>query len=969
MSQRSPNQVGSPRTQRLRVRVLAVPGLIALSSLAAFLTVVEFPSTDPELSLKELMATAQEASRAGRDEEALRLLEQIPDDGSSVAVRARHLAGDLLLSRFKRLTAAEEQFRRAVAQEEDSLHGNDRLAYLMHLGTRGWELAPFELSVIQQGKPTLGRMKTLAMSPNLNTNAAFINECAQIDPQDPAVLLGQAAVAIFAREYARAEEFLRRAAQIDPHPPIVEFRLGEVMLLRNASDAEFRVWHRNLPAHALDFPGVWLILGLSAERQNQFDVAVRCFWEALRHDPNLGQANYRLGQLLIGLNRPETAEPFLDRSRRLTDYINVIEMLSASNMKKSRRIAIGLEAAELTENLGLLFEACGWFGLILQSDPADSRARQGFARLHPRLSTLERVRTLPAENPALKTDLSDYSLPDVNGTTTVSEVSSPLTPVTGRVTFEDRAAAVGLNYEYITDQHEPGIYALNGGGVAILDYDGDCLPDIYLTQGGAWPPPDNRAQPIDRLYRNLGNGHFQDVTSAAGLVEDRYSHGATVGDYNSDGHPDLYVANLDANRLYQNNGDGTFTDVTSATGTGGNRWTSSCAMADFNADSWPDIYVVNYLGETGRTTICRNAAGRLHDCNPRQFPAEQDRLYLNRGDGRFEDVTADAGIVVADGKGLGIVAADFDRSGKLEIYIANDGVPNFLFVNQAAAGHCPRFVELALPQGVAVNGRGDAEAGMGVATGDMDGNGLLDVFVTNFSDESNTLYLNQPGHTFTDATHFAGLREPSLPMLAFGTQCIDGELDGRPDLIVTNGHIDPDPGPHLAYQMEPQYFLNRGDARFMSLPAESLGRFFDEKRLGRGMARIDWNRDGLEDVVISHIDSPVTLLTNTTVSHGHYISISCRGVGCDRDAIGTVVTLTAGGSTLSRQLTAGDGYQASNERVLVFGLGEAMQAVNLQIDWPSGRKQNLEELPADACYLIIEGREQSVLLSSGGNSS
>jgi len=909
----------------------------------------------------QLLEVAKAAYQDGRYADALQCLDRIPDDGSAVAVTARSLAGELLLTRFNRLTAAEQQFRRAVAQDKDNLRANNQLVHLMHLGTRSWELVPFELSVIRGGRPSLKGMKTLSLGPRLNPDAKFIRECAQADPHEPTVQLGLAAIAVDEREYLKAEEYLRIAAGIHPHAPIVEFRLGQVLLLRHASEADFLEWHRSLPPQAGEEPGIWMLLGLWAEARNESRGAVRCFWEALRRDPNLREANYRLGQLLRAADETVAADPFLDRSRRLTEYAATIEMLNAGRMDKTRSREDALVAAERAENLGLLFEACGWFGLCLQLDPLYPKAQHGFRRLQLKIATLERVRTIPEANPASKIDLSDYPLPDWHAAETRPVKSDLPGPAYERVTFEDRAAEAGLGFDYFVDPDDPGMYELTGGGVAILDFDRDGWPDVYFTQGCHWPPREEQVGHLDRLFRNLSNGTFVDVTEAAGLTENRYSQGATVGDYNSDGLPDLYVANLDINRLYRNNGDGTFSDVTDVTGTGGEKWTSSCAMADLNGDTWPDIYVVNYLGGPALTTICRNETGTLHDCTPYGFPAEQDQFYLNLGDGRFEDITADTGITVRDGKGLGIVVADFDGSGKLEVFVANDGVPNFLFVNQASGRQRPRFSEQGLPTGVAVNAKGEAEAGMGVAAGDLDGNGLTDLFVTNFLNESNSLYLQQPGNVFVDATDSAGLHDPSLPMLGFGTQCLDGELDGTLDLIVTNGHINQNSGPHVAYQMEPQYFRNLGEANFVEMSGKSLGQFFIEKRRGRGMARVDWNRDGLEDVVVSHLGAPAALLTNTTAPCGFYISISLIGVESSRDAIGTIVTLKVADSTLTRQLVAGDGYQASNQRNLVFGLGEATRVTSLEISWPSGRRQNFEDLPANTDYLFIEGYSRPVL--------
>ena len=929
----------------------------------AVIAILVFPSAS-EPDGEQLLEVARAAYRDERFADAVECLDRIPDDGSPVAVTARTLAGELLLARFNRLAAAEQQFRRAISQDKNSLQAINQLVYLMHLGTRTWELIPFELSLIRGGRPTLRRMKALSLGPRLTTDAEFIRECVEVDADEPTVRLGLAAIAVSERKYLKAEEYLRIAAGIHPHAPIVEFRLGQVLLLRNAPEADLRAWHRALPPHAAEEPGIWMLRGLWAERRNESPVAIRCFWESLKRDPNLRQANYRLGQLLRAAKEPDAAEPFLDRSRRLTEYAATIEMINSRRTDRTRSMQDALVAAERAENLGLLFEACGWFDLSLQRDPTFARAQHGFARLQSKIATLELVRTIPEANPALKIDLSDYPLPDWHTAEPRPVKPTLLSPALERVTFEDRAAEAGVVFDFFVDHDNPGMYEmyeLTGGGVAILDYDGDGWPDVYFTQGCHWPPQKGEVEHLDRLFRNLGNGRFEDVTKAAGLVEDRYSQGATVGDYNSDGLPDLYVANLDANRLYRNNGDGTFSDVTDATGTGGKRWTSSCAMADLNGDTWPDIYAVNYLGGPAMMTICRDETGKLHDCTPYEFPAEQDQFYLNLGDGRFEDITAEAGFAVRDGKGLGIVVADFDGSGKLGVFVANDGVPNFLFVNQASRSQRPRFSEQGLPSGVAVNANGEAEGGMGVAAGDVDGNGLTDLFVTNFSHESNSLYLQQPGNAFIDATEAAGLLEPSLPMLGFGTQFLDGELDGTLDLIVTNGHISQNADPQEAFEMEPQYFRNLGQANFVELPGKSLGRFFVEKRRGRGMARLDWNRDGLEDFVVSHLGAPAALLTNTTTPCGHYISVSLRGVESDRDAIGTIVTLTTADSMLTRQLLAGDGYQASNQRNLVFGLGEATQATDLEIHWPSGRRQSFRNLSANADYLFIEGHSSPVL--------
>lgn len=340
-------------------------------------------------------------------------------------------------------------------------------------------------------------------------------------------------------------------------------------------------------------------------------------------------------------------------------------------------------------------------------------------------------------------------------------------------------------------------------------------------------------------------------------------------------------------------------------------------------------------------------------------------MYLNLGDGRFEEWTEEGGILTTYGKGLGIVAVDLTESGRLDLFVANDTDSNGLFVNTTpAAGETPRFREEAIGSGLAFDQNGRPQACMGVAVGDANGDALIDLFVTNYYQESNTLYLQQPGNLFRDATHEAGLRESSLPMLGFGTQFLDAERDGFPDLICANGHVEDQRDRGVPYEMRPQFFRNLGAGRFVELSAKSLGPYFQQELLGRGMARLDWNRDGLEDVVISHLDAPAALLTNRTSKAGHYIALQLRGTTCSRDAIGTTVTLKVGDRNWVQQLTAGDGYQASNERQLIFGLGTLEQINELVIRWPSGVHQQYSKPQIDSTVIAVEGRE-SLLRVSG----
>jgi hypothetical protein len=526
---------------------------------------------------------------------------------------------------------------------------------------------------------------------------------------------------------------------------------------------------------------------------------------------------------------------------------------------------------------------------------------------------------------------------------------------------------VGIEFIYF-DSSEPRtagkrIFESIGGGVAVLDYDVDGWPDLHVTQRCPWPPDAAPDPPVDALFRNVSGLRFREAAGSAALVEPGYSQGASVGDYNSDGFPDLYVANIGANRFFVNNGDGTFTDASAETMTAGDDWSTSCVLADLNGDALADLYVVNYLtGGDVFERVCIAPDGEATVCPPNSFPAAPDRVYLNRGDGGFDDISKDAGVDAAYGRGLGVVAADLEESGRLSLFVANDQDPNFLYVNQAGrSGEIPLFADQALWRGVALSGDGRAQACMGIAAGDATGDGRLDLFVTNFTEEPNTLYVGMEDGLFADGTQQAGLVAPSLPMLGFGTQFIDGELDGRVDLIVANGHIDDRSRNGELYRMPPQYFRNLGGGEFSEVASDSLGPFFSGRSLGRGMARCDWNGDGLEDVAISHLDAPLALLNNSTAVSGHCVAIRLIGTASERDAIGARVTVRCGDLTLVRQLTAGDGFQASNERQLVFGLGDHGRVDVLTIRWPSGLQQEWFDLEADRRCLFVEGRDEPLV--------
>ena len=448
------------------------------------------------------------------------------------------------------------------------------------------------------------------------------------------------------------------------------------------------------------------------------------------------------------------------------------------------------------------------------------------------------------------------------------------------------------------------------------------------------------------------------------MGDNRFSQGVQIGDYNNDGFPDIYLANVGENRLYHNNGDGTFQDATKHARIGGERWTTSCLVADLNHDGLADLYEVNYLsGNNVFDLICGHTGGKARSCSPTEFDAQQDRLFLNLGNGQFQDATEAMGIVAADGKGLGIVAADFEGTGRLSLFVANDMTANFYYTQASGSNSPGRFVEQAVVRGLAYDRAGKAQACMGVAVDDYNQDGLVDLFVTNFYKESNTLYVQQAGGLFRDGTRQAALRQSSFNLLGFGTQFLDAQLDGYPDLIVANGHIDDFTYQDIPFEMQPQYLTNlNGTYREAGKQA---GAYFQRKLLGRGLATADLNRDGKADFVVSHLDAPVAVLANTTLETGNFLAIQLRSGTLQRDAIGAIVTLVVAGDKPRkrvRQLTAGDGYQASNQRQLLIGVGDASQVEQLEVKWPSGKIDKYSNLPVNRQLMLIEADSHPHLL-------
>ena len=931
---------------------LAANDLMAAETLAN-----QYLAATPD-SASALLLAAEAATKLNRPNDALDYYARIPDDGSKDALIGLIASGSLLM-RAGQLSAALDRFERAVAIDPHNFEARSRLAYLLNTGGRRWESMPHLLALIKQKNFTIEQLLLLGNLDEVINQRELLETCRKIEPDDPIPTLGLARIHLAQGRTDQAKDLAIQLFEFNPLDINARVILGQLLIDAAADAKAFLDWHDDLPLTADEHPDIWFIRGAWAQQRGELAEAVRCFGEALDRNPNHQRATYRTAQTLQKLGRSE-AKFFHNRAAELERLADMLHPIYSIGPEQRRMV----EVARQMESLGRLWEAWAWYHAALAHFPHETSLRQERSRLEEELSS-SLPQVVAAQHPTAHLDFQTFALPVWKDVSQSLPDAERLVRVEQPVSFTDQSSVAGLDFQYICgdDLTVPGIpiYLNLCGGIAVLDFDGDAWPDVYLSQGSNWPPATSMPKYSDRLFRNMGNGRFQDVTAAAGLGDTDYSQGVSIGDVDNDGFPDLYVANIGQNRLYRNRGDGTFEDVTEYARITGSHWTASCLIADLNGDSLPELYDVNYLRGPGPfETVCKDGT-EIRTCTPAHFNAEDDRLFINLGAGRFEDQSAAAGVLVPDGKGLGVLAADFQGDGLLDLFVANDTTANFYFENQTKGrGQLISLVDQALVQGLALDSEGRSQACMGVAAGDANADGLLDLFVTNFYNESNTLYEQQTEGIFIDKTRNSGLREPSFPMLGFGTQFLDGELDGFPDLVIANGHIDDWTYKNIPFKMRPQYYRNLSGERFIEVRDPSLGEYFDGEYLGRCLARIDWNRDGAEDFIVMHLDVPVSLMTNESRVRGNFLKLSFVGIASDRDAIGTTVTVKCDGKTLVRQLTAGDGFQASNERNLIFGLGGSQLVDELLVRWPSGLQQTFAQIPVNQELLLQEGRAELV---------
>ncbi|TWU50800.1 ASPIC and UnbV [Rubripirellula tenax] len=721
-------------------------------------------------------------------------------------------------------------------------------------------------------------------------------------------------------------------------------------------------WLNSCPKNADRYSEYWSAVGAFLIEQRQPRMAAGALFQAIEIDPTSDVDYKRLA--VCGLSLGDSEAGKID-SRASIERALLID--------RTRELALATTSqAEITEfqneltvqwlKLGLPLEYLQW-SQIHSADKPDLIVR--IARERNKLLSQSDFATRSADEATLGMNRNPFP-PPTREQVLAFATTTPKTKVisnandAAQVRFIDVAVQTGLTFEYYNAPTKVEKYfrlhETLGGGIAVIDFDLDGKPDVYLGQGSG-EPPHTLGKLSDRLFRN-GGRKFTDVTSDAKAVDFGYTTGLAVGDLNQDGWPDLVVGALGSNRILINQGDGSFIDGSDWISDATPMYTSSIAIADVTGDRLPDVVEANYVDDPA--VFQRRAPpndGIPFNVSPTIYQNAIDRFFISTGRNRFTIESLDQDTETG-GSSLGVVVTDIDSKPGNEVLIANDSWPNHYWV-WPDTGSTPQ--QKAVISGIALDNSGTATAGMGIASGDFDHDGELDFHMTNFSRQSSSLYIQNSTGSFTDIAARLGLTAATFPMLGFGTQAIDADQDGTLDLFILNGHIDDYSVIDQPFRMRPQFFRGVSNGFELQATDDDDSGYGQVETLGRVLAKLDWNGDGKTDLIANHLDAPIALLENQTSSTAHWVSFRLVGTESERDAIGGRVTVSAGSTSSHQWQTAGDGYLCSNERVLDFGLEKDAAIDEVIVRWPTGTLQTFTDIAVDRRYVLVEGQSSFVL--------
>lgn len=907
---------------------------------------------------KALLYRGQLAADAGDPDTAIQFFNRVRNEDTREAGTARYLAATAWYAK-RNAVLAEQQFLASIALHPTFLRPRESLVKLYYIQVRPTDLQR-QLDAIRKVRDWnleelfASQLAWFTSSLPLE-NIAILEEFVAANPAD---VVSRIALARHYLTQDRTREAIDLLHQTESHEPdnlTVHGLLGECHLKLADTETAWRQFEHDTPA-ASNPAAWWRALGRCAAEAELWSEAVSALSYVVADNPNDYEAAYLLGIAAKRCGQNQLSETQLENARMTQKLASAALILLKTDRKREDVLTTAiLDVGRLLLDLRRPTEALPWLSMFLSLRPQHQEAQSLWQLANSQIGD---SRTLFASdvNPEIITRIGAGIRPKPSQELAMK---SPTNPV--EIQVRDVHSEVGLDFQFFNGE-SASKYLLQtvGGGVAVLDYDGDDRPDLFFPNGRELEEVKDKPSAFtDHLYRNTG-GSVKDVTRAAGVLSSEFGQGCIACDYNNDGFQDLVVGTFGRVLVYRNEGDGTFIEVAEECEITGQRLTSSLASSDLDLDGDLDLYITNYVKDPLAVT-CRDNDGRPAVCSPANFAAEQDLLFVSNGDETFINVTETSGIQAPNGKGLGVVIADFTNDGWPDIYVANDGEPNFLFHNQTSSRNgILSFSESGMASGAALSADGRAQAGMGIACDDFDHDGWLDLYVTNFFQDYNTLYLNQKNLTFMDHTSALRLVNPTMKTLGFGTQSVDLDLDGHGEILVANGHIYDRRFEGTPWQMPPHCFRRLPDGTYEDI-ADKIGPYFQGEYIGRGLARLDFNHDFLPDAVIVHQDRPVALLLNESRNTGRAVVLKLRGIQSNRDAIGARIEFQLGETNRMVEVTGGDGYCASNERTIIIGVGQEVTIPAMTVRWPSGHIDRLVDVPTNTNLVLVESRRPIIL--------
>ncbi len=814
---------------------------------------------------------------------------------------------------------------------------------------RRWESAKYVDRLIR-----MGDISTTDLMRSIDFREPFDNEpmrkaALEFAPLDPLSLLGD--IRVFTNRNRWDDVLPSLESMVQNSPELLEpwIWYGESLLETGRAD-ELAKWMSKRPEGYATHPEYWYIYGAWSAQQRKHEQAARCFVEALQLDRRHVASMLGLAESLVELDMKEHATTVRAASGKLVRINDMAQQIQRGYGGKQEFVDIANMYRELDDLVG----AFGWDAILLSIDkkpmPAELVERQKQLKTGVKLP-LPFLKDLPIDRWSLPVDGDFVSIASsMDSTTTWGE--SP-------IRMNDVSKELGLNASY-NNGAEPNrgwfILEAMGGGVTVIDYDRDGWCDFYFSDAGDMPTKDRPKYLPKKLFRSIRAKSFEEVAAVSRSVDFGYGQGVGTADLDQDGFADLLVANLGEISCYRNQGDGTFERMSLPQAPVPSYWNSGIQAADINGDGLPDIIQCVYIdGDDAFTRWCKNTNSPRGNCHPKRFVPGKSRILYNQGDGTWKLADQELLDSLVDGYAFVSLISNIDQEHGNDVYIANDVSPNHLLLSRPDAANPNRLVECAASAGVAVDTLGRAQASMGIAFGDQNRDGALDIIVTNYRNEVTTLYLQMSAGLFKDGTKNSNLGTLTLDWLKFGCQLIDLDNDGWLDFTALNGHIDDLTLEGVPWKMPPQVMHNdQGKFRWLKKP--SPGAYWDVDNVGRSLQFVDFNRDGRCDFVATHLDRPAALLCNQTeMGSNSYIQLELIGTRSERDAVGAIIRLRSGKEKWVSAVAVGDGFYGTSEHLVHLGLGAIPKLDSMEVEWPSGERQSLSNVDLNKRYFVIEG--------------